>query len=89
MNFAGKSSQILGLFVRGEIEVYTSPFILRELEAVLKEKFEWDAWQISRALGIIKEKAIEVQPQFRLSVIKEKEDDNRFLNALLKERFII
>ena len=91
LNFAGKPSEVLELFIKGEIEVYISPFILRELERILKEKFEWDEERIQRALNYIKGKAIEVQPKFKLSVIKEKEDDNRILECALegKVQYII
>ncbi len=86
LNFAGKPSEVLELFIKEEIEVYISPFILRELERILREKFEWDEERITRVLSYIKEKAIEVQPKFKLSVIKKKGEDNRILECALEGR---
>jgi len=91
LNFAGKPSEVLELFIKGRLEIYISPFILRELERILREKFEWDEKRITRVLNYIKGKAIEVQPKFELSVIKEKEEDNRILECALegKVQYII
>jgi putative PIN family toxin of toxin-antitoxin system len=91
LNFAGKPGKVLELFVSGKIEVCISDFILSELEKVLVKRFEWDNERILKALNLIKSKAIEVKPEFRLSVIKEKDTDNRILECAIegKVRYII
>ena len=91
LNFGGKPAQILMLFIRGEIEVCLSPFILNELERILREKFGWEEERITDVLRRIREKAIEVHPRRRVSVIREKDDDNRILECALegKAEYII
>ena len=84
LNFTGKPSEILELFINDEIEVYISPFILREVEKILREKFEWAKEQIKRILNRIKRNAIQVQPKIKISVIKEKDDDNRILECAVE-----
>ena len=81
LNFAGKPGEILDLFIKGEIEVIVSPFILFELESILRDKFGWDDNHISRVLNLIRSKAIEVQPKHKLSIIKGKAADNRILEC--------
>ena len=39
LNFAGKPGEVLDLLVKEEINALVSPFILSELESILKEKF--------------------------------------------------
>ena len=80
-NYPGKPSEVLELFMRGEIEVYISPFILQELKRILRERFDWSEGRIEVALTLIREQAIEVNPQRKISVIREKDDDNRILEC--------
>lgn len=91
LNFGGKPREILNLFRRGILEACLSPFILREIRDVLEAHFEWDEYMIKEAVEAIEEKAILVKPKIKLSVIKEKEDDNRILECALegKAQFII
>lgn len=91
LNFAGKPSEVLELFIKEEIEVYISLFILEELERILREKFEWSEKQLQRILNRIKKKAIIVQPKVKVSIIKEKKDDNRILECALegKAQYIV
>ena len=84
LNFAGKPGEILELLIRDEIEVYISPFILSELESILRGRFEWADEQVNRVLDMIKAKAIEVKPDLRLSVIKEKDADNKILECAIE-----
>ena len=69
------------LFIKGEIEVYISPFILKELERILRKKFEWNEKQLQKILDKIKKKAVIVQAETKISIIKAKEDDNRILEC--------
>lgn len=91
LNFIKYESEILDLFMKGEIEVYISPFILREIERILRKKFKWGKDQIRQTLNKIKRKAILVSPKVRVSIIKEKDDDNRILECALegKVQYII
>lgn len=86
LNFTGKPSEILELFVNDEIEVCISPFILKEIDKILREKFEWNEEQIERVLDRIKKKVIQVQPKIKISAIKEKEDDNRILECAVESK---
>lgn len=84
LNFTGKPSEVLKLFWKGEIKALISPFILKEIEKILREKFEWSEGQVQRILNRIKAKAIEVRPKIKVSVIKEKDDDNRILECAVE-----
>ena len=79
--FTGKPSEVLELFIKGEIEVYISPFILKELKGILRKKFEWNEKQLQKILDKIKKKAVIVQPETKISIIKAKKDDNRILEC--------
>ena len=84
LNFEGKESRVLILFYRGEIEVYLSIFILEELKRILKRKFRWEEGQIKRTLNKIKNSAVVVHPKSKVSVIKEKDSNNRILECALE-----
>ena len=81
LNFGGKPGEVLDLLIKEEMEVLVSPFILSELGSILREKFGWADEQVTRVLSLIEAKAIEVQPEQRISVIKEKDADNRILEC--------
>jgi hypothetical protein len=61
-------------------------FILGEVERVLKERFEWSEGQVQRISDRIKGKTIQVRPKARVSVIREKDDDNRILECAREGR---
>jgi len=84
LNFKGKPREILDLIWKEEIKVCISAFILRELEKVLEEVFGWDKERIGSTVERIKDKTIEVQPKVKISVIKEKNDDNRILECAVE-----
>jgi len=91
LTFKGKPRGVLDLIWKGGIEVYVSPFILKELEETLEEDFGWGRERIEAALNRIKGKAIQVQPKTKISVIKQKEDDNRILECAVegKAQYIV
>ena len=60
------------------------PYILFELESILRNKFGWEDEHIARVLNLIKTKATEVQSKHRLSVIKEKDADNRIMECAVE-----
>jgi len=84
LNFAGKPSEILELLIKGNIEVFISPFILSEIERILKERFEWSEGNIHRVLNRIKRQTILVHPKLTVTVIKENDDDNRILECAVE-----
>ncbi|MBD3185016.1 putative toxin-antitoxin system toxin component, PIN family [Candidatus Poribacteria bacterium] len=86
LNFAGKPGDVLDMLIREEMDVYISSFILSELENILRGRFGWANENISKVLSIIEAKAIKIQPKIRLSVIKEKDSDNRILECAVEAR---
>jgi len=91
LNFAGKPGEVLELFIRGDIEVIISPFILSEIERILRERFDWIEGNIHRVLNRIKRQTILVHPKLKATVIKRKDDDNRILECAIegKARYLI
>jgi putative PIN family toxin of toxin-antitoxin system len=91
LNFAGKPGEVLELFVRGDIDVIISPFILSEIERILRERFEWSEGNIHRVLNRIKRQTILVHPKLKVTIIKWKDDDNRILECAIegKAQYII
>ena len=84
--FKGKPREVLDLVWRGDIEVCIFPFILKELEETLKKDFGWDRDQIKHTKEKIKAKTIIVHPKNKVSVIQEKDDDNRILECAVEGR---
>jgi putative PIN family toxin of toxin-antitoxin system len=86
LNFAGKPGEILELFIKGDIEVFISPFILSEIERIFRERFKWGEGNIHRVLNRIKRQTILVHPKNKVSVIKENDADNRILECAIEGR---
>jgi putative PIN family toxin of toxin-antitoxin system len=86
LTFKGKPREVLDLVWRGDIEACISSFILEELEETLKKDFGWERDQIKHAVEKIKAKTILIHPKNRVSVIKEKDDDNRILECAIEGR---
>lgn len=84
LNFAGKPGEVLELFARGDIDVIISPFILSEIERILRERFDWSEGNIHRVLNRIKRQAILVHPKRRVTAVKWKDDDNRILECAIE-----
>lgn len=82
--FGGKPLEIIRLLLKGEIEVYVSPFIVNEIVRIFREKFDWEESRIEKILDIIRTRATEVYPNFRVSVISGKDDDNHILECALE-----
>jgi len=77
----GRADQVLELARQGFIELYISHFILGEFRRVLREKFGLGESRIEELVERIKQIATIVQPRITISVIREKEDDNRILEC--------
>jgi len=84
LTFKGQPREVLDLAWKGEIEVYISPFILKELTGTLKKDFGWSNEQIKDTIQRIKAKTISIRPRVRVSVVKEKDDDNRILECAIE-----
>ena len=84
LNFTGKPSEVLELLMKGEIGVYISPFILEEVERILRERFSWSEGPVQKVLNRIREKTIQIQPEVKVSIIKGKDNDNRILKCAIE-----
>ena len=84
LTFKGKPREVLDLVWKGDIEACISPFILRELEETLKKDFGWDRDQIMHTIEKIKSKTTLVHPKSKVSVIIERDDDNRILECAIE-----
>lgn len=91
LNFGGKPREVLDLVRAGGIQLCVSPFILEELGTVLREDFGWSRQLVAEAVERLKDRAILVEPQERVHVVKTKDDDNRILECAVAAdaRFII
>lgn len=90
--FPGESpDEVVNLARMGQINLYTSPFILNEFERVLKEKFGHSESEAKERSQRITNISAIVDPFEKLSVIKEDESDNRILECavIAKVDFII
>lgn len=91
LNFSGNQRKIFDLFLKGEIQICISPFILGELKYVLEKKFKWNKANFQKVVRKIKSQAILVEPQKKILIIKKDEVDNRILECARegKAHFII
>lgn len=89
--FGGKPEEVRDLAWKGKIELLLSEEILGEIARVLKRKFGWPDQPISETLEGIRDISTLVIPTKTLSVIKEKENDNRILECASegKARYIV
>lgn len=81
LNFGGKPNEVLQLANTGAIKLFISPFILEEVSNVLIKQFQWSESNVNKAIKMIKEIATFVEPTKQLSIIKEKDSDNRILEC--------
>jgi len=84
LTFKGKPREVLGLAWKGEIEVCVSPFILNELADSLKEDFGWSNDEIKNTIERIKSQTILIWPKINISLIKQRDDDNRILECAVE-----
>jgi len=81
-----KPDQILYRIRRGESDLAVSPFILSELDRVLREKFGLTKTEAGTRVRAIRAIAHLVTPTERIDVITAKDDDNRILECALAAR---
>lgn len=78
-----KPDQILDRIRRGEMALFVSPFILSELERVLREKFRFGNRAARARVSAIRSLARLVHPTEQLTVVTANDDDNRILECAL------
>ncbi|MEI8189916.1 MAG: putative toxin-antitoxin system toxin component, PIN family [candidate division NC10 bacterium] len=81
-----KPDQVLHRVRRGEVNLFLSPFILTELERVLREKFRVSKRQTDDRITTIRRMATMVEPVERIALVVAKDDDNRILECALAAR---
>ncbi|MBD3233073.1 MAG: putative toxin-antitoxin system toxin component, PIN family [candidate division Zixibacteria bacterium] len=86
LHFGGNPYKILVLAIRENVDMYISPFILGELELVLREKFLWSSTNIQKAISKLRNISILVAPNQRIDVIRGKDSDNRILECALEAK---
>lgn len=79
--FGGIPGKILSLANKNVIKLLISPFIFNEIAQVLQKRFNWDEEKIMDALSAIEEVATVIEPKTKLSIIKQKDSDNRILEC--------
>jgi uncharacterized protein len=78
-----KPDQVLRCVRRGEADLFLSPFILAELERVLREKFRFSKQQTDDRVATIRRMASMLEPPERIALAVAKDDDNRILECAL------
>ncbi|MBF8298199.1 MAG: PilT protein domain protein [candidate division NC10 bacterium] len=76
-----KPDQILYRIRRGETELFISPFILSELDRVLREKFRFTKKEADVRVNAIRAIAHVITPTERIAVVTANDDDNRILEC--------
>jgi len=74
----------LNLAEENRIKLITSPDILKELKEVLQKKFKFDKKMSEMTISTIKEISLVVYPERKLTVIKERDADNRILECAIE-----
>ncbi len=81
-----KPDQVLALVRRNALQLFVSPFILSELDRVLRVKFKFSARQAAERVAFIRSIATVVAPSESVAVVTAKQDDNRILECALAAR---
>ena len=71
----------LELASAGRMALITSPVLLAELEEKLRDKLLWNADRVGLFLTTVRDLADVVEPDFRLSIVPDDDDDNRVLEC--------
>ena len=77
-----KPDQILYRIRRGETELFISPFILSELDRVLREKFRFTKKEADVRVSAIRAIAHVITPTERITLVTANDDDNRILECV-------
>jgi putative PIN family toxin of toxin-antitoxin system len=82
----GLASEVLRLGERGEIELYASPGILKELETRLTDKLKQDKSYIKGYVTHISKSVKLVIPNKKIDVITKDPDDNKILECAVEAK---
>jgi putative PIN family toxin of toxin-antitoxin system len=80
----GKPDQVIKLAQMGKVRLFTSPAILLEFKKVMTNKFKLSEQRINELIDTITNFATIVKPKEKISVIRQKEDDNRILECAVE-----
>ncbi len=81
LNFPGNERMLLELALRGRFQFFLSLFILEEVAGVLTRKFGWDEERTARAIRVIENAAIVIEPPRLEEMIEGGHADNRVLEC--------
>ena len=84
LNFPGNERLALELARRGRFELCLSLFVLEEVSGVLTGKFGWGEDNTHRAIEMLRNSAIIIEPQQVPEVIEGNEADNRILGCVVE-----
>ena len=81
LNFPGNERLVLELALRGRFELFLSLSILDEVAGVLVRKFGWEQERTARAISVLRNAAIVIEPPRLPEVIEGGHPDNRILEC--------
>jgi putative PIN family toxin of toxin-antitoxin system len=89
--FGGTSEQVFLAGLRGEIQLLTSPSLLKEFEKVLKEKFKLNIHLVREIIEEVMDVAEIVEVSSHIKAISYPDEDNRVLECAIdgKADFIV
>jgi putative PIN family toxin of toxin-antitoxin system len=89
--FGGTSEQVFLAGLRGEIQLLTSPSLLKEFEKVLKEKFKLNIHLVREIIEEVMDVAEIVEVSSHIKAISYPDEDNRVLECAIdgKAGFIV
>jgi putative PIN family toxin of toxin-antitoxin system len=79
-NFRGKALELIHLAINGEIEIAISEPILQETTRVLRDKFEWNPYELRAPHDSLMKICKLVEPKHIIAVVAD-EPDNRILEC--------
>ena len=79
--FGGTSEQVFLAGLRGEIQLLTSPSLLKEFEKVLKEKFKLSIHLVREIIEEVMDVAEIVEVSSHIKAISYPDEDNRVLEC--------
>ncbi len=82
--FGGKPEKLLKMAEAGTIQLFISSSILHEITGVLRRKFDWNSYQISKAESYIRFISFSVVPSERIAIIEKDYTDNRVLECAVE-----
>jgi uncharacterized protein len=89
--FGGAPDQVFLAGLRGEIQLLTSPSLLKEFEKVLKEKFKLNIHLVREIIQEVMDVAEIVEVSSHIKAISYPDEDNRVLECAVdgKAEFIV